>query len=333
MNKIRVLMFSIQPIILLAFLFISYSIIFAQQNKIDTTQDINSFTYENLVPGVPLTLKEINFFSKQDNFSYSLIYRSQSDSIYFVHKNTVLNSDSNLLILTSKGVMNKFEYLIFSKTNNKELFASTLLKIPYGKSLGIKIYFLPAENKLLYHINENETYQDSPLNSINKFKSKYDINIVLGIRDEMFFIPNSSFNSSIIPENIHLTFGIRILELAKVYGKVGIMGIYNDFGGGIDYGLFLQVNILKTSLYGTIGIDYSGLFGQLPHGLNYGNEGSLKCFCFGVGYETSKHFEMDVIYYVPSSKIVVSRDFANFYDLEQINRGFVGLGFQYSFIL
>ena len=319
-------------IILIVFL-MDFISIFPQQNKIDTTKDINSFTSENLVNGVPGTLKKINFFSKQNNFSYALIYSDQSDSIYFVHKNTVLDSDSNLLILTSKGVMNKFEYLIFNRINNKELFASTLLKIPYGKNLGIKIYFLAAENKILYHINENEFSQGFPLNSVNKYRSKHNINIVFGIRDEMFFIPNYSFNSGMIPENIHLVFGIRILEMAEIYGKAGIMGVYNDFGGGIDYGIYLQVNFLETSLYGIVGINYSGLYGQLPHGLNYGNEGLLKCFCFGVGYETSKNFEMDVIYYDPSSRIIVSRDFANFYDLEQINRGFIGIGFQYSFIL
>jgi len=173
--------------------------------------------------------------------------------------------------------------------------------------------------------------------------SVYAVKIELGIRDEVIHMYTklydySSINESIIqagalPINFHLTAGLRLFENYKLDYRIGLMYVYEDFYG-IDKGLFLQADLFK-SFYGTVGIDFINNGGD-AHGVTIysGAGGKTTFYCFGLGYNLSKHFTMDLMYYYPKDKVFgynIDNMTGKRYD--KIDNGCIVLGIQYCLIL
>jgi hypothetical protein len=316
------------------FLFIAiFSVVlFGQQNSRINVN--NSYTSARLVVGVPAPLAKIRYFSPQNSISHAVVYNNEVDSLYFVVKSLAADSNSYFLVLTSNGVMRNYDSLNLEQVGKDTLHAMGTLKTAGEKPFNIALYYLPKYRVILYSIRRENNF----FSSTSKFLSEYNVDFELAIRDEMYFIYGNPLNSGIMPLNFHLTIGLGFLKYFKVYLAFGLMRIYYRDAGGVDYGFFLEANFFKTNIYGIVGLDYSGIFGsQLPHDMSFGNEGALKSLCLGGGYRLSKNFSVDLLFYLLKSRVVINHDPYEGYGTEEapdekINRGFIGLGFQYSFI-
>jgi hypothetical protein len=156
----------------------------------------------------------------------------------------------------------------------------------------------------------------------------------IGIRDEIFISLGKVKNPSPGPINFHLTIGINFLKYYKIGLKAGIKIVSSDFEG-IDQEIFFTADILKSNIYGIIGLDFFNMMGQLSHGVYYSSHGSFQFLCLGFGYHATKHFDLELVFYIPRSRVVVFPDLFSSQataPAEQINRGLINFGFQYLFI-
>jgi hypothetical protein len=163
-------------------------------------------------------------------------------------------------------------------------------------------------------------------------------NFELGIRDDFIIMHGRYFNrdevSSGIPFNLHLAAGVRFLKHYKADLRFGFnVPSGGDFEGS-DAGIYLLADLFNTDLFATSGIDFFSV-GSISHGSASNAGGSLITFyCFGIGYNTSENFELDIIYYVPDHK-TYGQDASWGPNAETIYRtvnGLFRIGFQYSFI-
>jgi hypothetical protein len=178
------------------------------------------------------------------------------------------------------------------------------------------------------------------------------VHFELGIRDQigLMFIENTSSNRTssqdikkmFYPMNLHLSIGISFLKCCKIDIRAGLIMVQDKFNdvdpeyGVFDAGMFFQINILKTKLYGITGFDVL-ITPSSPHGTSTFSEGGgdVSSICFGCGYKLTKNFDIDLMYYYPLVNwIGYSVDNLNPSRIrtEKIVNGLIILGFQYSFI-
>ncbi len=140
---------------------------------------------------------------------------------------------------------------------------------------------------------------------LKESSSVSEVNFELGIRDELDLMlvkyhAGNSIEFGIIPINIHLTTGVRFLKSYKIDVRYGIMVIYEDFEG-FDIGIFLLSDLFSSNFYGSLGIDYFNGIGSSHNSGSTG--GSFTFFCLGLGYNVSKHFNLDLMYCFPNEKV------------------------------
>ncbi len=173
-----------------------------------------------------------------------------------------------------------------------------------------------------------------------------NVNFELGLRDEIAFQYTKLYNyrdgysnytkSAFLPINLHLAAGLRFSEYYKIDFRIGIIYVFEDFSG-IDKGIFLQANLFKSNFYGTLGIDFFNNCRE-AHGIMVYSEsgGDITSFCFGIGYNLSKHFDLEVSYYLPTNKVYgynqVNYGAIHIQRYEKINNGLLIIGFQYNFL-
>lgn len=184
------------------------------------------------------------------------------------------------------------------------------------------------------------------LNSSASLNLNNGIHFELGIRDELILMQANEFSSQdrkfenkvklLLPYNFHLTAGIRFLRYYKIDYRLGILAA-QDYILGIDEGLYFQTSLPNSEFYGVIGLDFFN--NNLASDGMTETGGKFILYCFGLGYEASRNFNMEILYSIPnnSNRIYAESPAADyggipgqFYD-KKIN-GLIRLGFQYSFI-
>jgi hypothetical protein len=182
------------------------------------------------------------------------------------------------------------------------------------------------------------------LDTVTREDSKENLHFEFGIRDELIFMFSNEFNSQnmkfensikfLLPFNFHLTAGLRFLRHYKIDFRFGILAA-NDYIFGFDDGFYLQSGLPNSKFYGVIGVDFFN--NNLASDGTTETGGNFIFYCFGLGYETSGNFSIDIIYSFPSGNKVYAKEPAGLYGgipgqfyYKRMN-GLIRLGFQYSF--
>lgn len=294
----------------------------------------SDYALTKLTNGIPQSLVGNGYFYSFVNISYALIYKTGNDSLYFIRKQVNTDSINYILILTSNSKIVNYDYLNFREINKDSLFAVSTINVD-SDSL-FEFYFMPNDNMISFRKREQ--------------RNEIPINIELGIGDEFavmfanyynyYSSESSNYIETSLPLNLYLSFGVSYLELYKIYFKLGILYLYEDYGG-LDKGIFIESKLFKSNFYGVLGVDFLSNSGE-GHGVTVYSEsgGNVNSICFGLGYSTSRHFNIEIMCYLPLNKVYGynyevydhnGNNTGKHYD--KINNGIIKLGFRYLFIL
>lgn len=328
-------------LLFLLFIFSFLSIAFAQSN--------DNYSEAKLISGAPKSLDGMKFFSNQKNFSFACIKNSSKDTLYFIIQR--INSDSLNFILayTSNNYLNSYSYMNFSKDENENVHASGNIKSPEGDLLDVNVLYKPDKNSILSMtaIRSVMMAKMPAIEYVTNKAKEIDLSFSIGLRDEFIYMNANLYNYlgggssnvaeiNLLPINLHIAVGLSFLKIYKIEFRTGIMAVYEDFMG-TESGIFLQANLFHSNFYGTAGFDLFSNGGG-AHGVMVYSEsgGDINFLCLGGGLNTSKHFEIDLIYYFPLNKSFGFNQ-VNSYPISQrydkIVNGVIKLGFQYTFIL
>jgi hypothetical protein len=314
-------------------LFILFPLLIFSQESSGQQPNENNFTPAKLIEGVPSALVKNGYFYPPEEISYALILEGKNDSLYFIRKKINSDSINYILVLISNKKITDYDYLNFKKIRNDSLFAVSNIKYQAIYTLE---FCYPPNNYTIYY------------KFLVEKKNKLPINVELGIRDEVAVMfanyynyknGNSNHINTFLPLNLHLSIGFRFLENYKIDFRIGLLLLYEDYVG-IDKGIFLETKLFKSNYYGVLGVDFFSNGGN-AHGVAVYSEsgGDVTSLCFGLGYSTSRHFNIDLMYYLPFNKVYgynyVAYDYNENYTgkrYDKINNGVITLGFQYSFI-
>jgi hypothetical protein len=172
-----------------------------------------------------------------------------------------------------------------------------------------------------------------------------ELNFELGINDELILMLANEFNTHdgkfkntikfLLPYNFHITAGVRFLRYYKIDYRFGILAA-QDYVLGIDEGLYFQAGLPNSKIYGVIGVDFFN--NNLASDGITETGGNFTFYSFGLGYEASENFSVDIMYSFPGGNKIYAREPAGLYGdapglfyYKKIN-GLIRLGFQYSFI-
>ncbi|HED05600.1 MAG TPA: hypothetical protein ENI61_02815 [Ignavibacteria bacterium] len=312
--------------------------LFAQKNYNAITGNNKDYVSTVLMRGYPVILKGNYYFSQKSNFLYSVIYKNKQDSLYCIIKKAEPDSDKYLLVYSRENVIMGYNYLNSKKITNGRLNLSGEITLSDGTVLIVEIFYQPGNNIILSKV----------------FNKNSDIKFELGIRDEliMMFAKVYSYEKgkisntveyaynvfpvryNIYPLNFHLTLGLSFSKYYKIDFRFGITAVYVDFTG-IDEGIFFKANFFEQKFYGTAGVDF---FQNAGFGHNLSESwGNFTFLCLGFGYNISRNFIIDLIYYYPTSKVYGNNQVSNYPESGYTNynkvvNGLIKLGFQYSFI-
>jgi len=315
-------------------------VLFAQQISKFQVSGNKRYISLKLINGVPKSLENIKYFSPNNKILYALIYKDKTDSIYLINRSSPFCSPEYLLTLTTKGVLNSYDTLKFKKVNSEELFASGMVKDLYDKTFNVVVYYFPEKDSASFDVKIQD---NSPSHSLSEFKSKYDFHFEFGIGDEFLLMFAKEYDSrtntygstnkvSLLP-NLHLAAGINFLKYFKIDFKLGLILVDENYYG-IDDGFFFKAELFNTRICGIAGIDF---FNDIGEGHNSAESGgSFILYSFGAGYETSKNFDIYILYNIQNKKVFGyshNTGYAPFnqtYDM--VFKGLIRIGFQYSFI-
>lgn len=202
-------------------------------------------------------------------------------------------------------------------------------------NLSIKDKFMSqsSSNQKLYFKNRDQDDDKIEKAQVNESKIKFE----LGIRDEFILlfanhyndysgkVENTMFYS--LPFNLHACAGIRFLNYFKIDLRAGLLWITEDFLG-FDKGIYLQSLLFSSNIYVEAGIDFF-------NGIGNGHTNDKYTFyCFGLGYEPARNFDIDLLFSVPNTKIygyTINDNVFPTVKYENINNGLLRFGFEYLF--
>ncbi len=332
------------------FIFTLLIIIFYESSVCQETQNNEPFLSNNfktsiLIKYIPEALKNNPYFSKREIISGVRIYGVKDDTLYFFSKGEDLKKPNCVIIYTSDNKITAYNYLEFTKVDNNEFYSSCEIKLPNNKNIFIDFYFHPVEESIDYQFFDKKTANSPSSNLISNFESEYESNFEVGFRYELSYMSNRIFNINgyfnsyelgILPINLHLAGGFRFLKNYKLDFRLGLKFIYEDFYGS-EKGIFFQANLFNSKFFGIVGIDFFHNFGESHGVMVYSESGGENTFyCFGVGYQTSKHFNLDITYLIPKNKVYGYNQDNSAYPIiknyDKIVNNLISLGLQYSFI-
>jgi hypothetical protein len=169
-------------------------------------------------------------------------------------------------------------------------------------------------------------------------------NFEFGIRDEAIVIFSNESDEYdypiyknevkfLLPINLHLSAGIRFLKQYKIDFRFGII-TNTDYIFGLEEGLFFKADLFNTTFFGTAGIDFFN--NSLANGGTTNPHGKFTFYFIGLGYETSRNFDFDIMYGFPAgNRVYATGPALAVYGgqiFEKKINGLFKLGFQYSFI-
>jgi hypothetical protein len=332
---------------LLFFFILIQSVLIAQ--AIDSSRAENNLNYSNagLIKGSPVLLKSNNYFSDSDKFSYALI-NSDNDNenlLYFIVEKTRADSNSYLLIYCANGTMKRYNYLNSDNSDTKKIHVWGNIIDPAGAILAADIFYQPGDSSIEFLVTKKSTTFKPNLSVIQE---SIDLHFELGIRDESIFMfanlykgqgvnAANSIESIRVPINFHLTLGLSFLDYFKIDIRTGIMVAFEDFYG-YDEGIFLNVYPFKTDFFAAAGIDIMHNSGEEHGTADYSiSGGSATFYCLGLGYSVSRHFDIDLMYYIPNDRVfgfnnVIIYETNTWKHFDKIDYGLLAIGVQYSFI-
>ena len=317
------------------------SSIFCQVTSADSLSGIKDFNSIKLVTGVPNSLKSNPYFKNSEIISFTKIYCSNNDTIYFVCKK--LDSESlNLVLLNiSDNNITSFNYLDYSIPDSERLFSQGNIKLYSGKISYIDMFYLPKYDSLLYRFVKNSNEKPT---AFSYFEKNYGANFEIGLRYEFSYLSSKILNANhnyfgyyLLPIplfNMHVTAGLRIFKDYKIDFRFGIKSIYEDFIG-LEDGIFFQANLFNSDFFGAFGADFFHN-GGASHGVSdYSKSGGeITFYSIGVGYQASKHFNLDLTYYIPDNKSYGHDTISYpYHRYDKMVNSLINLGCQYSFIL
>jgi hypothetical protein len=266
----------------------------------------NDYNSVHLIKGCPVQLKNNNYFSHPEKFSYALIKADNdgTDLLYFFVEKVSPDFSNYILVYVSNNVISGDNYLIAERVDSIRIHITGNVNMRYGSLVIADIFYFPDQDMALFKFPEvvNRKIIHTDIN--------IPINFELGIRDEIILMFANLYNYHLdraanttemipLPINLHLTTGFRFLKHYKLDLRYGIMMVYEDFYG-LEGGIFFQSDIFDSHFYGTIGLDF---FSNGGNGHNFSESGgNSKYLCIGTGYQTSRHFCIDVSYYFPLKK-------------------------------
>jgi hypothetical protein len=199
----------------------------------------------------------------------------------------------------------------------------------------------PSSNEK-YYTEFNSFESQNTNDSLGSVPAKEkEVDFELGIRYELLLMFANLYNNasglgknalefSNSPLNFHLTAGLRFINNYKIYLTGGLMVVYEDFLG-FDGGIFFEASLYNPGPFGVIGVDFFNDSGE-EHNLS-SSGGNFTFYCIGAGYNFSKHFDIDLMYYVPNNKVFGSDlDFQTYQLHNKTDNGLLKLGFEYKFV-
>ena len=128
--------------------------------------------------------------------------------------------------------------------------------------------------------------------------SESNVNVYFGIRDEIIIMFGNLENKNVVktdfPINIHVLCGLKFLKYFKIEVRLGLIYVFEDLGGN-DGGIYMLTNFFTEA-----GIERFHNIGSL-HGRSFSG-GDITFLCFGIGYNTSKNFNLDISYCIPNKR-------------------------------
>lgn len=317
---------------LFLFSILAFSFIYGQTNVQYPLND--SYISSKLIKGVPASLKNNYYFSQPENISYAIIHKNDNDTLYFISKKITADSNSYALVLTSNYKITGYDYLNFIKINNDTLVAASSINLPESRIF------------ILYLIQKDNTIFSKICEKIYTVPVKYSAdssrpNVDFGLRLESIIMSANVENkhrTSVFPFNMQLYVGFGFLKYYKVRIRFGVVpgstNIPFSFKVVLEEGIFLQANLLKSNFYGIGGVSILSNNNECGHGTGdiVYNNGVAIFYCIGLGYETSKRVNLDIMYSVPFDK-KFGYDHHSFpsRDYDRIIYGMVTFGFQFAF--
>ena len=160
--------------------------------------------------------------------------------------------------------------------------------------------------------------------------------------ESMIMFTNIENNNitSIFPLNLEVNQEIKFLKYYKASLRFGIITgstkFPDDFNLVFEVGLFFRASLLKSNIYGIIGVNMLTNNGNdFSHGTGPVIEhNGLTFYNAGLGYMVSEHWSFDVMYSIPNNK-----KFGHVYDYienksyDKFVNGIITIGYQYTFIL
>lgn len=189
-----------------------------------------------------------------------------------------------------------------------------------------------TEKKESINIPATSAISDLNPKQTNEFEFEIGLRDELGLMLANIYDKKSSakvftLESGLFPINFHLTTGLNYSGNYKIYLIYGFTYILEDFQG-FDRGIFFRAN-LYNNFYGVLGLDFFNKMGS-SHGLSNSPAKNYTFYCLGAGYNFSKHFNIDLMYYMPDEKVFgydTNPESYTFYN--KIDHGIIKLGFEY----
>ena len=164
--------------------------------------------------------------------------------------------------------------------------------------------------------------------------SESNVNVYFGIRDEIIIMFGNLENKNVVktdfPINIHVLCGLKFLKYFKIEVRLGLIYVFDDFSG-YDGGIYMLTHLFKTNIFTEVGIERFHNIGS-SHGGSFSG-GNITLLCFGIGYNTSKNFNLDISYCIPDKRKIGIDEVIGFRQTyDKVVNGLLRVGFQYSFI-
>ena len=207
----------------------------------------------------------------------------------------------------------------------------------------VKIFLLILAGSILIIAQTNNQKAVSGFTGSGEYESRYQDNkphFEVGIRDELILIESTDLGTnkpsfyktdkSVPPYNVHLTAGLRFMKYDKIDLRFGMMADFVNILG-LDEQVSFQINFLKSRFYAELSAEFFN--NNLISNSNPNKGQRYTFYCIGLGYEASKHIDVDISYCIPDGKILNSKYTFGGTDLTSGNINYmIKLGCEYSFI-
>ncbi len=282
--------------ILLIF-FLTSSFLLGQVNTQFPVND--NYISSKLIRGVPASLKNNNYFSPPANTFYAIIYKNNSDSLYFISQKITAGSNKYTLVLTSNNKIVEYDYLNFTKISNDTLYATSSINLPEDKILTLR--YLTKDNIIYFKVINKDIIENiNSSTNDNKFKLGFDFEAnQIRVSDKY---NTSLLGSNSIPISFHTFLSFELNQNLSCKAKVGRY-LITEFAGW-EFGISWKYKLYKP-LYISGGILQHSNEEDYYSNSEGTTSASILMLELGVGVDIVSFMSIELSYYLPTSKKII----------------------------